>query len=76
MNNIMGTGNCIFKNEILSYIKQTPINQKRGEKELPDLIQCAIDDGNIIKLFVICDNYFNINSPEELKRMNSYFAHY
>ena len=76
MNNIMGTGNCIFNNEILSYIEKTPINQKRGEKELPDLIQCAIDDGNIIKSFIICDNYFNINSPEELKRMNSYFAHY
>ena len=32
-NNIMGTGNCVFKNEIFSYIPQTPINQKRGEKE-------------------------------------------
>lgn len=65
MNNIMGTGNCIFKNEILSYIKQTPINQKRGEKELPDLIQCAIDDSSIIKSFVIYDNYSNINSSDK-----------
>ncbi len=30
-NNIMGTGNCIFKNSILSYIPLTPINQKRKE---------------------------------------------
>ena len=75
MNNIMGTGNCIFRNEILSYIPQTPINQKRDEKELPDLIQCAIDNGNIVKSFVICNKYFNINSNEELREANSYFAH-
>lgn len=76
MNNIMGTGNCIFRNEILSYTSQTPINQKRGEKELPDLIQCAIDEGNIIKSFVICDKYVNINIPEEINEAESYFAHF
>lgn len=75
MNNIMGTGNCIFKNEILSYIEQTPINQKRGEKELPDLIQCAIDEGNIVKSFEICNRYVNVNSKEELQDLRSYFAH-
>lgn len=76
MNNIMGTGNCIFKNEILSYIPQTPINQKRGEKELPDLIQCAIDEGHIIKSFNICDHYVNVNIPEEIRRAESYFGHF
>jgi len=76
MNNIMGTGNCIFKNEIFSYIPQTPINQKRGEKELPDLIQCTIDDGKKVKSFVICDRYFNINLKEEIKEAKSYFAHF
>lgn len=65
-NNLMGTGNCIFKNEILSYIERTPINHVRGEKELPDLIQCAVDEGNIIKSFLICDLYVNINSIEDL----------
>jgi len=67
LNNLMGTGNCIFKNGLLSYIDRTPINHERGEKELPDLIQCAIDEGNIVKSFITCDNYFNINSDEELK---------
>lgn len=75
MNNIMGTGNCIFKNEIFSYIDQTPINQKRGEKELPDLIQCAIDDGKIVKSFEICDHYVNVNVSEEIEKAESYFAH-
>lgn len=75
MNNIMGTGNCIFKNEIFSYVSQTPINQKRQEKELPDLIQCTIDEGNIVKSFKICDHYVNVNIPEEIKKAESYFAH-
>jgi dTDP-glucose pyrophosphorylase len=75
MGNVMGTGNCIFKNEILGYINETPINQQRGEKELPDLIQCAIDEDNIVKSFVICDHYANVNMPSELGRAESYFSH-
>lgn len=70
-NDMQGTGNCIFKNELLSYIEKTPINQVRGEKELPDLIQCAIDDGKIVKSFIICDKYSNINSEEDLKEVTS-----
>jgi dTDP-glucose pyrophosphorylase len=76
MNNIMGTGNCVFKNKIFSYIPQTPINQKRGEKELPDLIQCAIDEGKVVKSFVICDRYFNVNFKEEIEEAESCFAHF
>jgi dTDP-glucose pyrophosphorylase len=73
LNNMQGTGNCVFRNEILSYIKQTPINQQRGEKELPDLIQCAIDEGNIVKSFVICERYTNINSEDDLQEAELLF---
>ncbi len=76
MNNIMGTGNCIFRNEILSYIDQTPINQKRRQKELPDLIQCAIDEGNVVESFEVCEHYVNVNVPEEIQKAQSYFAHF
>lgn len=72
-NNIMGTGNCLFKNKILSYIPQTPVNPKRKEKELVDLIQCAINDGKTIKSFDICDAYININFELDLKKANSEF---
>jgi len=65
-NDIMGTGNCIFKNEIFDYIPYTPINYVRKEKELPDLIQCSIDDGNPVKLFFINAQYVNINTPEDI----------
>lgn len=75
INNIMGTGNCLFRNKILSYIGKTPINQNRGEKELPDLIQQAIDNGNAVNSFIVCDRYFNINSKEEIDDTKSYFSH-
>jgi NDP-sugar pyrophosphorylase family protein len=65
-NDIMGTGNCIFKNEIFDYVPYTPINYVRKEKELPDLIQCAIDDGNPVKLFYINAEYININTAEDI----------
>lgn len=68
MNDIMGTGNCVFSNRIFEYIDATPINQKRGEKELPDLIQCAIDDGRTVKAFFICNNYVNVNTVDEIAR--------
>lgn len=66
LNQWQGTGHCVFKNEILRYIERTPIHPERGEKELPDLIQCAVDDGQLVKIFNICDEYTNINSQEDL----------
>jgi len=67
MNDWQGTGHCLFKNDILSYIERTPVHQERKEKELPDFIQCAVDDGQLVKIFDICDGYTNINSEEDLK---------
>lgn len=67
LNDIKGTGSCIFKNRILSYIERTPIHPERGERELPDLIQCAIDEGHLVKSFVICDGYANVNSDDDLR---------
>jgi len=75
INNIMGTGNCIFQNKILSYLDKTPVNPKRGEKELVDLIQCAINDGHKVKSFPICDKYFNINCQDDFQEASYYFFH-
>lgn len=66
-NNIRGTGNCIFRREIFDYVPLTPINQSRGEKELPDLIQCAIDDGEDVRSFDIGEGYVNINTPADIE---------
>lgn len=66
-NNVMGTGNCVFKNSILSYIDMCPINQARGEKELPDLIQCAIDDGHQVKTHRVGTHYVNVNASDDFR---------
>ncbi len=71
LNDIMGTGNCIFRNGIFEYIESTPINQKRGEKELVDLIQCAIDEGHPVKSFDIGLGYININLEEDIRQLES-----
>ncbi|MDA8078236.1 MAG: nucleotidyltransferase family protein [Nitrospiraceae bacterium] len=68
LNNFMGTGNCIFNSGIFNYVDVTPIHHERREKELPDLIQCAIDDGKVVRSFVICDRYTNINSKEDISQ--------
>jgi dTDP-glucose pyrophosphorylase len=67
-NNFMGTGDCVFRNGIFNYLELTPIHHERKEKELPDLIQCAVDDGKIVKSFIICDRYSNINSEDDIQR--------
>ncbi|MDY6935884.1 MAG: nucleotidyltransferase family protein [Spirochaetota bacterium] len=71
LNNYMGTGDCVFKNAIFDYIDVTPIHHERNEKELPDLIQCAIDDGNLVKSFIICDKYTNINTKDDIELAES-----
>ncbi|MBF0440587.1 MAG: nucleotidyltransferase family protein [Oligoflexales bacterium] len=74
LNDMQGTGHCVFKNSLLEYIKYTPIHHERNEKELPDLIQCAIDDGKIIKSFNICDKYTNINNFEDITIAEEFFG--
>ena len=54
---LQGTGHCMFSNNILSYIRKTPINESRGERDLAGLIQCAIDNGEDIKAFEIGKSY-------------------
>ena len=66
INQYQGTGNCIFSNGILEYIEYTPISQARNEKELPDLIQCAIDDGHVVQSFLVGGRYVNINTVEDV----------
>lgn len=66
LNPIMGTGNCIFDYGIFDYIDQTPINQKRGEKELVDMIQCAIDEGHKASAFNIGSGYINVNTAKDI----------
>jgi dTDP-glucose pyrophosphorylase len=63
----MGTGNCIMRSGIFDYIERTPINVTRGERELPDLIQCAIDEGKVVKYYNIGEGYLNINTADDIE---------
>ena len=67
INNFQGTGHCLFKKEILNYLEKTPVSLKRGEKELVDLMQCAIDEGEPIFLHEISTNYTNVNTSEDFE---------
>lgn len=75
LNDFQGTGDCVFDNRIFDYIDYTPIHHERNEKELPDLIQCAIDDGMFINSFIICDKYVNINTNEDIEMAESFFQY-
>ncbi|HAT71873.1 MAG TPA: nucleotidyl transferase [Elusimicrobia bacterium] len=68
LNDYMGTGDCVFRNAIYNYIKFTPLHHERNEKELPDLIQSAIDAGESVRSFFICEDYTNINSKDDIDR--------
>ena len=72
INNLQGTGHCILKNQILDYMARTPINPNRGEKELVDLIQCAVDEGHTILVFVVADKYSNINTEEDIEYIEKF----
>jgi len=66
LNNLMGTGNVIFRNDIFDYIEKTPVNPIRGERELPDLIQTAINNDNDVLFHEISSTYVNVNTREDI----------
>jgi dTDP-glucose pyrophosphorylase len=61
-----GTGNILFHPAMLDYLATTPIHPARQERELPDWIQCAIDDGRRVESFEVGGDYININRPEDI----------
>lgn len=73
LNSIKGTGNCVFKKEILSYLDKLPVNNERKESDFVSLVQAAINDRKRIEIFSICDKYFNINTKEDLLEIKGYF---
>ncbi|MFH1839892.1 MAG: nucleotidyltransferase family protein [Nanoarchaeota archaeon] len=64
--NLQGTGFCVFKNSFLDYLDKTQVNPLRGERELVDWIQCAVDDGKHVQAFIVGEKYTNLNTPDDL----------
>lgn len=67
VNHIKGTGVCAFRRAMLDYIEFTPVHYLRKEKELPGLIQEAVDDGEHVGVYPICERYLNMNQIEDLE---------
>lgn len=65
--NIQGTGHCIFRAEIFSYIEELLRIKDRREKMIADLIQFAVNEGKEIKIFPVCKKLFHIHTGEDLK---------
>ena len=70
-NNLMGTGNIVFKNQIFNYVDRAPVNQNRGQKELADLIQCSIDDGKEVLYHKLSSKYVNVNTADDITIIKS-----
>ena len=53
VNSFMGTSICVFRNEIVEFLDRIYMGESGEKQELPDLMQCVIDDGYPVKLFVV-----------------------
>ena len=71
---VIGLGNCLFRRSVLAHAFTMAPNRERGQKELTGLIQCAIDDGEVVDTFEACGDYVNVNTPEDLHAARSLLA--
>ncbi|OYD89703.1 hypothetical protein CDG76_34555 [Nostoc sp. 'Peltigera membranacea cyanobiont' 210A] len=73
-NDMMGTGEGVFRNAILQYSHLTPPSIRNQERELTDLVQCVVDDGYRVEPFLQCSDYININTEEDLQNVAPHLA--
>lgn len=74
INQLQGTGNLVFRGAILKYLPITPVNPVRGERDLTDLVQCAIDDGRNVQWFEVGADYVNINEPDDIRKVENLYG--
>lgn len=69
----IGTGHCVFRNEILRYMDLMPNDPRTGNKELAGLIQYAIDVGEkvLCHSFDEMFHYVNINMYEDYLKLEA-----
>ena len=67
-NGYKGTGFCLFRNCMLQYLDQTPVNAKTGQYDLCDWIRLAIRDKRSVKLFLAAKEEINVNTADDLRR--------
>lgn len=69
----IGTGHCVFRNQILQYMDLMPTDPRTGNKELAGLIQYAIDVGEkvLCHSFDEMFHYVNINMYEDYLKLEA-----
>lgn len=69
----IGTGHCLFRNDVLDYIDQISTDPQTGKKELAGLIQHAIDMGDTVLChqFEEAFYYVNLNTYEDYVALKS-----
>lgn len=69
----IGTGHCVFRNQILHYMDLMPTDPRTGNKELAGLIQYAIDVGEkvLCHSFDEMFHYVNINMYEDYLKLEA-----
>lgn len=70
-NNLMGTGYCMFYKETLNYLKYTPVNTERNQRELCSWINICISNNMKFKPFKVCKDTININYEEDIEAANA-----
>lgn len=71
--NLCGMGFYFFNRSIFKYIEETPPSSLRGEVEITDVIQRAIDSGKEISAIFFKGDYINITHKEDLELANKIF---
>lgn len=67
-----GTGLCLMRQSMLSILTELKPNQQRGEYEMGNWIQLAIDTGLKCRIEQSGDANFNINTLEDAKAAENY----
>ena len=62
INNCMGTSICVFRYEIVEYLERIHAEER---SELTDIMQCVIDDGLPVKLFVVGSGFIEMNAADD-----------
>lgn len=72
INNIKGTGFCIFKSQAITFLKNNYNAIDNTPYDLCDFFNLMIAFGKIGKAFCIAEKEFNINTNEDLKEARNY----
>lgn len=73
INNIKGTGFCIFKNETLEILKNIYNEEENTPKDLCDFFNYLIKSGKKGAAFCVAKNEFNINTIADLEEAECFF---